>query len=625
EKSTPSAVVSEALAADFAELASFISACGNPHAPNKTECAGIWTLALQKFSALVRAGDSERRAARRVRQYLIVAAPFLARSRDSLLKAFKRKLANGVGDRRRNNGKSAPEFAGRDRELLTAVAAKCGGGKDMAWDLTRTMLSPAIQDHYANSRRCPERISRTIRHDIEMEKISLHGPNAQKTNGAHTNRNPDGDAAGDWDQSDDMTMVNIWWDDAPDTPEGFWVGQGQFLLWIDWRSWFAYSWDLISDPYYDSFSICNSWKNKAKDWGVPRMGLDLERGLWETSRLVTGSRIRRQAREITPLQTTMSVMERFELRFQHATHARVKLIERQYGLVQNFFQAAPGYVGRNPITDRYEEVQKQLADVRAGRAHPSKYFLHKSQWAEIIDKVLLRLNSTPKNGKYHRGRSPQQVFEEEFSSKLIHVPDHLRSIFATHKELRPVTKNGIAISFGKRQFRYKGERLGAYRGQLVNLLFDSSDPSIAWCSGLKDQDEFAVELEVSPPAHDPDSPLLAKALAQNAAQDRYMKELHRSLKPYYNSEFFQTMFRPVLADRAAVERATVATQEKEAIKSRQLQSARRATANRNKALQLHIPTVTVGDDERSSRALELLGNDPRRAAGEAQVTEGKEQ
>jgi hypothetical protein len=83
-KDAPAAVVSEALAADFAELESFIAACTNPHAPNNTECAGIWTLALEKFKALVNAGEPEKSAARRVRQFLLARASFLAATRDAL-------------------------------------------------------------------------------------------------------------------------------------------------------------------------------------------------------------------------------------------------------------------------------------------------------------------------------------------------------------------------------------------------------------------------------------------------------------------------------------------------------------------------------------------------------------
>src|ERR1700733_9796904 len=76
KKAASAGVVSEALAADFAELEGFIAGCTNPHAPNKTECAAVWTLALEKLTALVNAGTPEKSAARRVRQFLFARASF---------------------------------------------------------------------------------------------------------------------------------------------------------------------------------------------------------------------------------------------------------------------------------------------------------------------------------------------------------------------------------------------------------------------------------------------------------------------------------------------------------------------------------------------------------------------
>jgi hypothetical protein len=55
-KETPAALVAAALADDFAELDNFIAACGNPNDPSASERAGVWTLALEKFAAYVRAG-----------------------------------------------------------------------------------------------------------------------------------------------------------------------------------------------------------------------------------------------------------------------------------------------------------------------------------------------------------------------------------------------------------------------------------------------------------------------------------------------------------------------------------------------------------------------------------------
>lgn len=92
EKIAPAAVVSEALADDFAELESFIASCTNPHAPTQVECSGIWTLAVEKYASLVRGSVMEKQAARRVRAFLIAKASFLAASREALWIAWKRKL-----------------------------------------------------------------------------------------------------------------------------------------------------------------------------------------------------------------------------------------------------------------------------------------------------------------------------------------------------------------------------------------------------------------------------------------------------------------------------------------------------------------------------------------------------
>jgi len=59
-------------------------------------------------------------------------------------------------------------------------------------------------------------------------------------------------------------------------------------------------------------------------------------------------------------------------------------------------------------------------------------------------------------------------------------------------------------------------------------------------------------------------------------------------------------------------------------KSKVTQRQTRAAANKNRARRLDIPTVLVGDDEQSRRALELLGDAPRRLASEVEIAEGNE-
>lgn len=574
---------------DFRELQDVVNAVKDPAAPTDTEKECLWRLSCELRRDREDAGAKSKKVRNALLKALWRCAPFLAASPDALRQAFNRKHARWIANdqnaaaladgRKENSGfHRAPSLPAEDRKQLTAVAAKLGGGIDQAWPMVLPHLSPQIRAHHSASRSCPKLIRQEICHDVEIAKIALHGENAMRTDGACVNRDPSGTASGDWDQSDDMTMVNVWWDDAPDSPEGFWFGQGQLLLWVDERSWFAYGYDLIPDPHYDAFSIRNSWNLKAETWGLPRKGLSLERGIWKTARVLVGEKAKRDS--AVPILETTSALGRLGLRFVHATHARVKVIERIYGKLQNYFQAAPGYVGRNPFTDRYQPVQDQIALVKSGKAHPSKFFLHKNQWASILDKVLITYNDTPMRGKYHQGLSPKEAYETFFSSKLVHIPEEFSHLFKPETFERPVKKNGVLVTLGRREFRYKGARLGELRGQRVRVYFDPAHPEIAQCTDLRGENSFAAELEARPFIHDPLPGTLEKALAQNAAQDRYMKELHRSLKPYYNSDFFSNLFRPVVADREAVEQAAEFSKQKSEVTARRNQEQRQQTKAR---------------------------------------------
>ena len=132
-----------------------------PACVNETECRGEWTLALEKFTALVATGKVEKSAARRVRQFLFVRASFLAASRDALLKAFNRKLEalknsngdmNSLRDCREENGErfALPED---DRDLLIHRAVfYYRGDVAPAWrDLLRSGFSAAVVERYANA------------------------------------------------------------------------------------------------------------------------------------------------------------------------------------------------------------------------------------------------------------------------------------------------------------------------------------------------------------------------------------------------------------------------------------------------------------------------------------------
>lgn len=599
----------------------------------KSETHLSQSVLVRVSSVAVSSGTRPVQVRRALSSFLFGAVPGLSTSAAGVDKKFRRLLARRQAlsgqvafgqDRRAGHSGHyrAPVLPEADRRLLTAAAAKFGGGIEQAWALVHSHLSPEIRAYYPGTKRCPALVRAAFRHDVVIARLALHGPRARRTAGAFVNCDPSNTKAGDWDQSDDMTMVNVWWDDAPDSPTGWWCGQGQLLVWIDVRSWFVYGWDLISDPFYDGFSVRNSWNAKAADWGLPGRGLLLEKGIWATAKVLHGDTPPRES--AVGLAESASALERLGLRFQHATHARGKVIERCYGKFQDLLQAAPGYVGRNPLTDRYEEVQRQLLQVKRPTApeHPSQFFLKKIAMMEVLKNVFLRHNETPMGGKWHvdshgQERSPRQVYEAEHTGQLTRLPEAFAHYFMDEVFDRRVTGNGVLLKFGAREYRYKGETLGAYCGQKVRLYFRPGDPFLARCTDLEGKNPFVVELEQPVFRTDPQPGTLDKAQRQNALQNRYAKELHQSLKPYYNGPFFQRMFRQVEVDPAAIETAQEFTRQTAEIKQRQT-SDRRNEARAHQAARAAGTTLIPEAARRPGMAENLIERKQLQEQSEAQ-------
>ena len=174
QKDAPADVVSAALAEDFADLENFIAACGNPHDPSEAERESVWTLALDKCASLVRAGQSEKAAVRRVRQFLFARAKFIAPTRNALRMAFERKRdqwqrdnPQSLADGRQGNGNRF-EYPSKDiRRVRHSAVLKNGGRIDSAWREEYPQLSDATRQRHPRSRKCP----RALYQLVNREKV----------------------------------------------------------------------------------------------------------------------------------------------------------------------------------------------------------------------------------------------------------------------------------------------------------------------------------------------------------------------------------------------------------------------------------------------------------------------
>jgi hypothetical protein len=191
-KEPASRVVSEALAKEFATVESYMKACGNPANPSKTEQRAIWTLALDNYASLVTGGMPGKKAARLVRSFLFAKAPFLAATRDALLKAFNRKREalessaadpKALRDGREQNGErfDLPDDD-RDRLIHRAVFYYRGDVAPAWRDLVKDGFSEPVRRRYfgkaASKSHVPASVMESVSSEVQILTVMHQGPRA---------------------------------------------------------------------------------------------------------------------------------------------------------------------------------------------------------------------------------------------------------------------------------------------------------------------------------------------------------------------------------------------------------------------------------------------------------------
>lgn len=534
QKDSTAAVVSEAVADDFAEIEDFISACGDPHAPNKTECAGVWTLALEKFASLVNTGTPEKSAARRVRQFLLARASFLATSRETLWIAWKRKLdaletANGdvkaLHDGRAENG-AAFALPTDDRDLLIHRAVfYYRGDVAPAWrDCLRCGFSRSVVERYAGragkKSHVPASVMNSIGPEVEVLTVMHRGPRAFDSIKGHVTRSYDGISSLQCISGDDFTLNTYFY--VPDGKGWFDLTRGQVILFIDFRSLRILGWALEPRKSYSSLTIRSLCTHVFGEFGVPEV-LYFERGIWKTASLLKG--------KTEPLGFTeiSQGLREFGITFKHAIRPRTKVVERIGGMFQDIAEAEPGYCGRDERHDAPESLRKQMAEVAARKVHPSKYFYSVEQWNQRIGQLVTRYNAEPQQGHILAGMSPDQAFEAHMNkdNPPMQFSAGLRYLLAHDKRLAQVTLNGVTIQVGKQKFNYRGKEIAHLVGREILAWFDPENPETIVVTNPDRTNPICVTRSRNPNALEslivPESETLGLELARAEGQAAHMK------------------------------------------------------------------------------------------------------
>ncbi len=530
-----------------------IAAFKNPAEPTAVEIDYLWLRALESFEARLAEGLADKRARRELLSFLHDRAPFLADSREGLRKQFERKLqrwraanwdSKAVADGRREKSGNfrAPELSEDDRDKLVGHAVLCTGGRvaQAYRELKRAgELSEDLVGHYlsnpARKSYVPRRIMDGVKWDVALLDDMHHGPRQAKLNGPHLERDWSKVFAGDWFQADDVTLPVYYYE--PDGKGWFTLWRGQCLLMIDLRTTRILGYALLSSRNYNSRAIRTLITHTCDAHGLPRRGFAFERGIWQSSRILTGDK------SALSFPESEKGLRDLGLDFVHSNLPRAKPVERTIGALQNLMEGVPGYVGRDERNDRFERVQKLKLQVEARKVEPHDYFFDAGQWLQKLDEFCSSYNAEPQQGEMLCGLSPDAGFAQwqRPGDPQVKFDAACRYLLAHHKRPVRITKNGITLPPSLGGFTYRNNVTGRLIGQTVLAWVNPETPAVISVTDMDRKNPFAVERADAIPAMDATADQLSAAMRQANAHMEHARTYYRTLRNAHQVAFRQNV------------------------------------------------------------------------------------
>ncbi len=513
----------------------------------------FWDSAFSCLDAAIAGGLSPSRARNQLRILIEQKVPLLAVAGDTLSKQIRRlhkKWQTGGGsvravvDRRKLGGVGRPRRAALPaefREKLLARAIHTAGGLAQAWRDARRegwMPEEIAAAYPAGSRKSD--LPKHVRRDLGPELLRLAalviGPRQADLAGPYVERTYENMPSGVQFQSDDCTLnVYFWVPDENGHPRLNEKGKplltrGQFLPWIDTRTSYIVTFQLIPEKNYDSIEIMRGIARLHDEYGLPE-SLYFEKGIWG-SRLIDGSQHRR-----VPWKDFRYGLGHIGIRVIHANSPRAKIVERVLGALQDRMNHLRGYCGHDERRDCPEATKRAMQAVAAGRAHPGEFFLSMPEYVAELEKICDAYNEEPQEGKLLAGMSPAAAFVALRRSPPVQLPDEFRYLLARSRVETTVKTNGVEIRVGKRKFTYKDERTSAKIGERVLAWFNPEDPESICITDLNQRNPFTVRRCTLVDAYEADPEQLAQAMRENAAQTKHARTVFGRLRKNFPEEF----------------------------------------------------------------------------------------
>lgn len=491
------------------DLAEAIVGISSSNTPSIDDRAMVWRAAVETFFILEEIGHPEQRLKKELRKYLLIHAPWIGSSDESLKKGLNAKITlareqglGAVGDSRKSNsGNFRKQAFEEDQRLFVEVAHLHQGKISLAHRLlikgfthptkkSFLQFSEAYRDYCKfdprkNKSQVPKFMRDAIRPQIESIKPYRYGPRAVKAARPSRLRDWSNVRPNDWHTSDDETANSmVYWLD-PNGPYEcealgrFDVGRPQILPLYDVASEMPLSLLVSPSKGYSADSIRDlivpAWLDERI--GMPFKGCQFERGIWK-------------ARHVKELVSWSEIDGGFaerniSLKIRHATTPKAKTIERIFSSEQDRTSAFPGYIGRGEKGEHFERVHrfvetlKKIDQRNREPVDPREKLWSLETFQEELLKVMRELAAEPQNGERFRGRSPEEVWQEGIQGARPHqvLPPNLQYLLATKQVQKKVSSDGIILTVGGCKYQFTNSKeLGMLQGERVNIRYRGRVP-----------------------------------------------------------------------------------------------------------------------------------------------------
>ena len=170
----------------------------------------------------------------------------------------------------------------------------------------------------------------------------------------------------------------------------------------------------------------------------------------------------------TPLEVDghkHSIFQELGIRLQNATpyNGRAKTIERAFrDIMQQFDKMFPDYLGSTPAdrsaaSDWFDNHAEELPSLE--------------QFCQLFDNFITNYHNTPKHGKIHGGKSPQELWQSR-EHRQVFSPEQLRFAFLKPEGVRLV-KRGPSVAFDNKFYYCDTVQVG----EKVLIKSDPLDPT----------------------------------------------------------------------------------------------------------------------------------------------------